>query len=116
MRSCAHCQDNLYDEETGKPVLRRGQPVNRPSVTPPPCRTSKGCPKGTPEAPRTLNERNTQAYAHYLECKATGNFPDDPIVKYNAAIIAAIEQRDERHRQESMQAHIRAAMQMGGGF
>ena len=31
-----------------------------------------------------------QAYIHYLECKAVGNFPDDPIVRRNARLIQQV--------------------------
>lgn len=37
-----------------------------------------------------LSSKNEQALMHYLECKATNSFPDDPIVKRNAAYIAPI--------------------------
>lgn len=55
------------------------------------CKTEKGCPKGTPQNQRTLHPINKRAYEHYLECKATGYFPDDPLVKQNARIIREAE-------------------------
>ena len=57
-----------------------------------PCRDpSRGCPKGSPENPKTLLPCNEIAYEHYRECRAVGQFPDDPIVRRNAAIIRGIE-------------------------
>lgn len=56
-----------------------------------PCRDHRGCPKGTPEEPKTLNKINEICYRHYLECRAVGSFPDDPLVRQNAAIIMEVE-------------------------
>lgn len=33
------------------------------------------------------------AFAHYLQCKATNRFPDDPLVAENASIIDAAMRR-----------------------
>lgn len=98
-RDCDHCKKYQYEENgpqagtvktlDGKPLLRRG---------PPPCGQPQGCPKGTPEQPKTLNPRNWTAYNAYLQWKAVGRFPDDPIVLRNAAIIRHVE--DEVERQE----------------
>ena len=96
-RDCDHCQEFLYDEETGLvrrqkfgpvgddglklPVLRRNAPL--------PCRTAAGCPKGTPERQLSLSEKNRRAYRHYQMCKATGTWPKDGMVRRNAGIIEA---------------------------
>ena len=96
-RDCRHCQQFAYDEATGQPCrnrAREGELVPRPAGNLPPCRIEGvGCPKGTPDQQNSLNERNRQAYRHYLECRATGNFPDDPIVRRNAVLIRAEEDR-----------------------
>lgn len=84
----------MYNHETGKKLLNsQGQPYPRPKGGKgPPCMTSpKACPKVSPTAGVELNETNKQAYQHYLECKAVGDFPDDPIVRQNAGIIRQIE-------------------------
>jgi hypothetical protein len=98
-RDCMRCQQYVYDESTGQPFQhpsRSGRLVPRPPGAPPPCRIAGlGCPKGTPENPIGLNAINREAYRHYRECRATGNFPDDPIVRRNAAIIR--EQEDQHH-------------------
>lgn len=85
-RSCADCEKYWYSEETGEVLLETdGSKMLR--VGPPACRTESGCPKGTPEKQRTLNVANRWAFEHYKQCKATGWFPDDQIVRENAVVI-----------------------------
>lgn len=79
-------------------VMVRGEPLRRPKGTTPPCRGGKGCPKGTPENSNALSPKNEEAYQHYLECRAVGQFPDDMIVKKNAKRIRMIE--DWVHEQQ----------------
>ena len=43
-----------------------------------------------------LSERNRKAYQHWQECRAVGKFPDDPIVRRNAAIFQRL--HDEYNR------------------
>lgn len=50
------------------------------------------------------------AYQHWKECKAVGQFPDDRIVKRNAAIIQELHDLVQEHRQ----AMLMSAM-MGAG-
>lgn len=93
-RSCEACQKFVYEDEPEKnqwaiePTRHK-----RPAGTHPPCRYGKGdrCPKGTPETSRELTARNRLALEHYLECKATGSFPEDPIVSRNAGVIRQVE-------------------------
>lgn len=56
-------------------------------------RQFRGCPKGTPEQPLSLSLRNQRAYWHYQQCQATGQWPDDEIVRTNAAIIRQAERQ-----------------------
>lgn len=94
-RDCGHCAKYFYDDDPqsaqfGMPRRKHNGTDDlrlRDSSCPPPCRTQRGCPNGTPEEPRRLTEQNQQAYDHYKECQAVGVFPDDSIVKRNAAII-----------------------------
>ncbi len=60
-----------------------------------------GCPKGTPENPKSLSPKNEQAYQHYRECRAVGVWGDDPIVRQNAAVIRSLE--DMRKRRDEME-------------
>src|SRR3954464_6059038 len=96
----------MFDEDTGLIQFGRdGQPETRlkqlgPSFLAPCQDPNRGCPKGTPENPRSLCPENVEAYEHYLECRAIGSFPDDPIVHRNAALIRAVED-DIAKRKES---------------
>lgn len=91
-RDCNDCLAHLYNEETGKVELGRDRkPRKRDASCPPPCRTSKGCPKGTPEEPESLSEQNERAYLHYKSCVSVGMFPEDSIVRQNATIIRIVE-------------------------
>ena len=101
-RNCEHCQMYVYDEATGRPYEnppRSGGLVVRPPGTFPPCRIAGvGCPKGTPENPLGLSAANQTAWRHDRECRATGQFPDDPLVRRNAAIIREVEEAFERRQ------------------
>lgn len=103
-RNCQHCLKYLYDEETGKvrTFSSREDLVERLPSVPAPCRTSKGCPKGTPENPKKLSLKNLKAYQHWKECKAVGQFPDDDIVRRNAALIQEIVDMSNEHKQMQM--------------
>jgi len=86
-RDCVSCEKYWYIEKTGE-ILRSnstGELELRDDKAM--CRTQTGCPKGTPENSRALNRSNRWALRHYMECKAIGKFPDDPIVSANAVVI-----------------------------
>jgi hypothetical protein len=101
------CHEWLYDEKTGSiDRTQDGTPLKRPSagvVSVPPCRQPKGsCPKGTPEAKKSLTPQNEKCYRHYLECQATGQWPEDAIVRRHAGILSNLEQHVERMRQQRL--------------
>lgn len=92
-RDCGDCQKYVYDETTGRRARSGGRPVPRPAGTAPPCRLPQiGCLKGTPECPNTLSSANSAAYRFHEECRAVGHFPDDPIVRRHATLIARVQQ------------------------
>lgn len=98
-RDCPVCEKVHFDQYGRMETDRDGKPRTRPKGTFPPCRyAARGCPKGTPEAQKSLSGKNVAAYYHYLECKAVGDFPKDAIVRRNAGIIRQVEDsvRDER--------------------
>ncbi len=101
----------MFDEQTGHLERRHGLPELRllhmgPSFLAP-CRDkSRGCAKGTPENPRSLWPENERCYQHYLECAVTGSFPDDPMVKRNAAIIREIEKEIARDSEKRFRQNI----------
>lgn len=115
------CQKFVWNEDAKSFDFRNGQLELRadfgPGVCPPACRTTRGCPKGTPENKRSLNGANQRCYEHYKGCRATGHFPDDPVVRENAAIIRDVEDRFDRvkdaERSESISAAIVGVMTNG---
>lgn len=107
-RSCEDCRKWMYNHETGDLVMRNGEPVLRVKGVKLPCEMSVGqpfdvrqraCAKVAPDAGLELSEKNLQAYQHYRECKAVGEFPDDPIVRQNAATISEIIENHKELRQ-----------------
>lgn len=96
----------MYQHETGRLNLdRQGNPIPRPEKARLPCEVSanyspdvraRACAKISPDAGVALNGRNQHALEHYLECRAVGVFPDDPIVRRNARIIREIYDRYEQ--------------------
>lgn len=99
-RSCRECRDTVFDEETGKPELRRGTslPMARPRGTSPPCHT---CPKTIEEPPASRSWVAAidpppwayKAFRHWRRMAAVGfNVPDvaNKIVLRNAALFQSV--------------------------
>lgn len=104
-RDCAHCQKYFYNADGTVATWAEGTKLReRGPKELPPCRTAAKCPKGTPEKPKSLNLVNLQAYTHYKECRAVGQFPDDGIVRQNARIIRGVE--DAHDRAMMRQTHL----------
>jgi hypothetical protein len=88
--------------------------VERRPQEPTPCHT---CPKIPPGAePRSenaedLNATNARAYIHYLECRATGRWPDDGKVRHNAAVIRAVEDAVGGNDANKLAAVLTAALE-----
>lgn len=100
-RTCADCQRWIYDDD-GQ-VLRRpareGKPVIRLPMQPTPCEKCPKIPKGEVAIAANaveMTEQNRQAFIHYLECRAVGQWPDDVIVRQNARIIRQVFDEWER--------------------
>lgn len=87
-RSCTDCRKYWFDDRTGKVPVDNGEKRLRPVGTVLLCETATGCPKGTPENSKALIQTNVLAYRNWRECKAVNQWPDDPIVRWNAAIIS----------------------------
>lgn len=98
-RDCEHCKKYSYDEDTGAVRLFHGQPLPRDAAEKPPCRTSIGCPKGTPENPRALTPENWLCYKHYQRCRVVGKFPDDTLVAEHAVVIHEAEREAWEQKQ-----------------
>jgi hypothetical protein len=108
-RNCGHCREWLYDERTGEVMAHRhtGDPMRR-GLVPVPCEGERGCPKGHWSKPLELTPTNLRVYRHYLTCKAVGDFPNDSIVRENAACIRAAEESVERIRADRVGEGIAA--------
>lgn len=102
-RKCNECLRFMFDEKTGHKIMRRGFPMPRRNGSVP-C-TRGMCDKGSPDSPKTLTLKNVYAYEHYLQCKATGMFPDDPIVQRNAGAILIAEEHVKRIRHMEASDH-----------
>lgn len=87
-RDCGHCLTTLYNAKNEPWLDAEGRERPRDHGVRPNC---KACPKGPTPFVGGLSKRNEAVYLHYLECKAVGHFPDDPIVRRNARIIADAE-------------------------
>ena len=101
-RDCQDCVRHVY-QPNGERLTRFGLPVVRPAGQKPPC---NACPKIAREefpAPWNagdLSHKNQRAYRHYLECKAVCRWPDDGIVRRNAALIRQVEEAVTEQRQD----------------
>lgn len=118
-RPCADCQKYLYDDDGN--VQRRPAKVGLPVINvtgDTPCHVCPKIPAGvSTDAPSAelrrhaveMSERNRKAFRHYLECKAVGQFPDDAIVRRNAAVIRWIEDEFQRRPIERLLAILERA-------
>jgi hypothetical protein len=104
-RPCGDCRRWLYHDTPdrfGDAVVRGGRPVARPPGCPTPC---SYCPKQPadvpdharrPETAVELSDKNARAVAFSRECRAVGRWPDDALVRRNAAVVAEAERSAER--------------------
>lgn len=80
-------------------LTRGGKPVPRPPLSPTPCVRCPKIPPGRdpkPESAAELTPQLAECYQHYLECRAVGDFPADPIVRTAAALIRQVEDAANR--------------------
>lgn len=117
-RPCSDCTRHLYlDRGPGQfgPRLERprGKPVPRPKGTRPPCEWCPKVPRGDPPRPESAQElspKNLQALLFHRQCRAVGRFPDDAIVRRNAALVDQIERDAAEIRQATAQLQLFARM------
>jgi len=117
-RDCKACWKYQFHEDgdqKGLPRLWRGEPLRRPEGYPPPCLT-KGlsCKKGTIDNQNVLTPTNAKVVMHYRECRAVGDFPDDPTVRANAAIISEVERMLDRVESSQVTEVMQAIAFRGG--
>ena len=87
----------MYDLETGKPLLNGKRKIRRGPAGPPCRNDATACPKGAP-GKSELTVQNAQVLQHYMECRAVGQFPDDPLVRQNAALLHQVFEAVQQHR------------------
>jgi hypothetical protein len=122
-RSCEDCRKYVFDDSADrdgrwtfkaapKTFKRTGdKPIERAAGERTPCEKQLGaCPKGHWTKPLMMSRKNRMAWIAYKRWKAVGNFPDDPIVARNAAIIADLE--EQRRRVEHFE--LVSAMRLAG--
>lgn len=115
-RSCEACAKYLHHEPGGGVVTRGGRPVPRAPGSRTPCVTCPKIPPGADPKPENAAElawRTEDAYRHYLECRAVGRFPDDPIVRYTAMLIRQAE--DAATRADSRRLALAVLGRAAGG-
>lgn len=113
--SCDECQRFLFDSKTWRPIRSGKVHAPRPPGASTPCWECPKTLRGDPPTPENglrseLNERNREIYEHYLQCKATSQFPDDAMVRYNASLIRAVEDAATR---DMMQVSLASAVVSG---
>lgn len=117
-RPCEFCRQYQHKDEVPVGELRwtfgavrtdrSGEPIPRHKGQKTPCEIDKNaCPKGHWSNPVQLTDQNWRALVHYRECKAVGVFPDDAIVRRNAAIIRSEEDAYDRAQQEILSVLLR---------
>jgi hypothetical protein len=87
-------------------LTRAGKPVPRPANTATPCRSCPKIPAGAepkPENAVELSEAGWACWRFYRECRAVGEFPNDPLVRHAAAAFRAVEDAADRSAQSRAQ-------------
>lgn len=86
--ACGYCRSHRYDPITNETAKIEG------GLRPPGCATlcelgPAKCPLGHHRDPKVTSERHRMAIEFDSECRASGCWPDDPIVRRNARIISS---------------------------
>lgn len=122
-RSCELCKQYLFSSDgrirLDGPHGLSGNPIPRHPSQPTPCRSCPKIPEGKKPCPENaieLTPENRQALEHYLECKAVGDFPDDPagLVRRDAAIIGEVLETIERSRRDTEVANLVQVIKYAG--
>lgn len=113
-RDCSSCRKWMYSEKTGEIEKKNQRDVPRGNSLPPCELPSVGCKKGHYNNQKVLSDRNYQAYRHYQECKAIGDFPDDSVVRMNARIISQTIELADRHDRSTQLGQLTGLMMLLG--
>ncbi len=116
---CRKCSKFACDLKTGKFFERGNGLLIERGPEGPPCRTDKAiCPKGEP-GKSDLTKQSQQVLQHYLECEAVGEWPDDEIVRQNAAILRSVlddcrGKRQRKHHRQDIEQLVISLMRSRG--
>lgn len=105
-RDCGECLEFVFDEAGQIVTGMDNRPVRRAKKAPAPCRTHVGCPKGTPESPRSLWPCNQQFLRAYRIAKLTGRWPEDSLFLEVSARLSQAEESLDRADHERMLARL----------
>lgn len=84
IRPCSLCQAWWFDEDTGCIVQVGDQKLKRPAHAVTACQTERGCSRGSPDNLKAFNERNQQAFDHWMQWRSVGcPAPQDAILRRN---------------------------------
>lgn len=100
-RPCAACETWWYEDDGRVKRDATGEPMRRPAGAPTPCNSCAKVPKWAKERGFDVSElrkladeitpENEQAWEAYREFRATGAFPDDPVVRWYSALCREVE-------------------------
>lgn len=111
-RTCRDCETYLFDDsgDVVRKPARVGLPVLRAKGTPTPCGKCAKVPLSARSAgmdwrelramAMELTPENRAAWRFYRECRAVSHFPDDPIVRWAAAVLRDVYDAADRKPQE----------------
>jgi hypothetical protein len=105
-RTCRECETLLFTPDGSLKRFSDGRPMPRPAQAPTPCLF---CPK-VPDSVRSsgatwiqarakaseMTDQNRLCYRKWKEFKATGHFPEDPIVRWYSGLIQDLYDQHER--------------------
>lgn len=95
VRDCGVCKQWWFDEDTGKIVQYGGVPTPRPEHALTMCQTERGCDRGTPDNLKAFNDKNKQAFEHWVNWRAVGcPAPHDAIIRRNWMWFETLERHD----------------------
>lgn len=125
-RSCKLCIEYAYSADGSLPRDHLGNPRQRPQGIPTPCFSCPKVPVEIRELDYTdvqmrqhadeLTPWNRQAYDFYKRCKAVGQFPDDPLVRWYAGILREVEDAHERYLAEKNSVAIGSLITLIGKY
>jgi hypothetical protein len=112
--SCETCQQ-FQTRKDWSVMVKHGRPVPRRPRGRLPCGSCPKVPKGMPPRPSSAVEwqaRHWLAYRFYRECLTVGRWPDDPLVRWYAALFRDAEEECERVLADRRHGELIALLQI----